>query len=95
MRQDDGVDLAGWNGELRPIAQAEILQPLKQTAVHEHALPAVLEQIFRPGHRAGGTQKRQVSHSIDDDIRLTGARPKHFDRAQGGPVLICRVWGTC
>ena len=94
MRQDHGVDLARRHREFRPIAKTQLLQPLEQTAVHEHALPAMLEQILRPRHRAGGTQKRQVSHSIDDDIRLASARPRHFDRVQGRPVLICRVWGT-
>ena len=72
--QDDGVDLTRRNREFGPVAEAQLLQPLKQTAVDEDALPAVLEQIFRPGDRAGGTEKRQVSHSIDDDIRLAGAR---------------------
>ena len=62
MRQDDGIDLSRGNRELRPIAQPQVLESLEQAAIHEHTLPAVLEQILRPGHRAGSTHKRQVSH---------------------------------
>ena len=62
VRQDDGIDLSRGNRELLPVAQPQVLESLEQTAIHEHALAAVLEQIFRPGHRAGSTHKRQVSH---------------------------------
>ena len=60
--QDHGVDLARRHRKFRPIAKAQFLQPLEQTAVHEHPLPGVLEQVFRPGHGAGGAKKRQISH---------------------------------
>jgi dipeptidyl-peptidase-4 len=73
--QDDGVNLAWRDRKFRPVAKTKLFQALKEAAVYEHALPAVLEQVFGPGDGAGGTEKRQVSHSCDDDIRLAGSGP--------------------
>ena len=58
MRQDDSIDLPRRNRELFPIADSEFFESLKQSAIHEHPLPVVLEQILRPGHRTGGAHKR-------------------------------------
>ena len=83
MGEYDGVDVTRGDGELRPVAEPQLLQSLEEATVEEHALAAVFEQVLGPGYGAGGAQKRQMSHD-DDDIRLPGRVPR-------GQVLICRT----
>ena len=42
VREGDGVDPGGIDGQLVPVAQAEVLQPLVETAVHQEPPPGRL-----------------------------------------------------
>ena len=46
MGQQHFIDAAGRNGKLRPIAQTELLEALKQPAIDEDIPVASGEQIF-------------------------------------------------
>ena len=63
VREDDGVERRGMDGQRRPVAAPQLLQPLEQSAVDQHALPIDFEQILRAGHRAGGAEERQGTHA--------------------------------
>src|SRR5260221_14779783 len=59
VREDDGIDTRGVDGKCGPVAESEILQSLKQAAVHKNPMVAKIEQVLGSGHRAGGTEERQ------------------------------------
>ncbi len=54
--QRDGVDVRGIDGELVPVAEAEGLQALVESAVDEKAPPVALHQELRSGDGPGGAQ---------------------------------------
>ena len=56
VREGDGVDPGGVDGQLVPVAQAEVLQPLVETAVHQEPPPGRLQQELRAGDRPRGAQ---------------------------------------
>jgi hypothetical protein len=57
MGQHDGVDGAGVERELAPVAQPQFLEALKQAAIEQHRAPVRAYQVGRPGHRAGGAEE--------------------------------------
>ena len=64
VRQDDGVDARGVERQRRPVAQAQLLEPLKQPAIDEHAMIAEIQQMLRSGDRSGGSKERQRRHRL-------------------------------
>ena len=66
VRQDDRRDRLGFNGKRVPVALAEILQALEQSAIDEHTGSPVLEEVLGAGHRTGGSKKGQSSHTRDN-----------------------------
>ncbi len=64
MCQHDGVDAGGGDREGRPIPQTQFLESLEQTAIHEHAAVAEIEQVLGAGHRAGRAKKRECRHRL-------------------------------
>ncbi len=59
MRQDDSVDASRVDRQRRPIAFTELLQPLKETAIDEHAMIAQVEQMLRSSDCSGSSEKRE------------------------------------
>jgi hypothetical protein len=57
MGQDDRVDISGRDGKRVPVAQSQLLEPLKKTTVDEEAASSALNQIFRPGDCTGTAQE--------------------------------------
>jgi hypothetical protein len=55
-----GVNLLRRYGQRRPVAQAQGLVALKETAVNQQTLLAKLDQVFRTGDGVGGAQKSDV-----------------------------------
>ena len=62
MRQDHRMNRRGFNREWAPVALAQGLQPLKETAVNENPLIAGIEQVLRSGHGTGRAEKGQCRH---------------------------------
>src|SRR3954447_7215471 len=71
VRQNYGIDVAGWNGSVFPVAQPPLLGALKKTAVHQHlhaglvgnVIPRI-DEVFRSGDGSGSAQKLKVGHNI-------------------------------
>ena len=59
MRQHHGVDARGVDRKRRPVPLPQLLEPLKQPAVHEHAMAAEIDQMLRAGDRTRRAQKRE------------------------------------
>ena len=53
MCQEQCINIARIDRQPFPVAQAQLLMPLKQSAINHDLFAAVFEQIFRSGHRAG------------------------------------------
>src|SRR5207248_6782524 len=67
-----GVDPRGIDRQRRPVAQPELLQALKETAVDKDAAVAEIEEMLGAGDSAGGSKKcqrrhRSVSPSLPND----------------------------
>ena len=62
MREDDGIDGVGRNGQGGPVAKPQLLEPLEQPAVEQRALSVDLEKVLGAGHGPGGSKKRQCGH---------------------------------
>jgi hypothetical protein len=62
VRQDNGVERCRRDRELLPVAFPQLLEPLKQAAIDEDALAAVLQQVLRPGHAPCRAEKRHGRH---------------------------------
>ena len=62
VREDHRVDALGIDRQRRPVAEPQLLQALKETAVDEHAVAAEVEQMFGAGDGAGGAEERQRGH---------------------------------
>ena len=64
MGEDDGVDAARLDRKRRPILQAQRLEALKQAAVDEKPMIALLDEILRSGDRAGAAEEGEVQNSL-------------------------------
>src|ERR1043166_2068523 len=68
--QHHGVNIAGRNRSVFPVANSPFLCSLEQAAVDEHlktlfvgSVVAGVDEMFRSGHGAGGAKKLKISHS--------------------------------
>ena len=61
--QDHGVDGGRVDGQRVPVAPPQLLEPLEQPAVDEHAPVAGLDQVLGAGDGAGGTEEGQLRHA--------------------------------
>ncbi len=59
MREDDGVDVPCGDGQRLPVALAQLLASLEETAVDEHPLAVVLEEEL--GARDGARRAEEVN----------------------------------
>ena len=59
MRQYHGIDARGVDGKRRPVPLPQLLEPLKQPAVHEDAMASEIDQMLRAGDRTRRSQKRK------------------------------------
>ena len=57
VSQNDVFDLCRANRERCPVAQAELLESLKETAVHKGIYSGGAQQILRAGYRADSAEK--------------------------------------
>ena len=57
VRQQNRVDLAGINGEARPIAQTQLLKALEQAAIDQQSMFGTFEEIFGARDSPGPAQK--------------------------------------
>src|SRR5574338_765686 len=57
VRENDRVDLVRCNRELGPIALAQQLEALEQTAIDENPMAACVDQMLRSGDGAGGAEE--------------------------------------
>ena len=64
MRQDHGVDPGRIDRQRRPVAQAQLFEPLEQPAIDEHAVIAEIEQVLGAGDGARGPEKCQRRHGM-------------------------------
>ena len=60
--QHDGINRVRAHGQLVPVAPAQLVLPLEEAAVDEHAGRPNLDQILGARDRAGGSQKRELRH---------------------------------
>jgi hypothetical protein len=60
VRQQHRMDLARHHGQGPPVAQAQLLVALEQTAVHQQGVPVMLDQEFGAGDGVGAAQKSDV-----------------------------------
>ena len=60
MGEDDGVDAARLNRKRRPILQAQRLEALKQAAVDEQPMIALLDKVLRSRDRAGTAEEGEI-----------------------------------
>src|SRR5664279_4461772 len=69
VSQDDGVNFAGGNWQVLPIAFAPFLLPLKEPTVHQHlnatfaAVIAGIDQVLRSGNNSRCSQKLDVTQA--------------------------------
>lgn len=59
MSQNDHVDAGRLDRQRLPIAQPQVLEPLKQSAIDQNPPTVDLEQVLGAGDRAGGAEERQ------------------------------------
>ena len=57
VREDDGVDRGRRDGERLPIAQAQLFEALKESAVDQDLVVTRVDEVFGPGDGACRTQK--------------------------------------
>lgn len=57
MRKDHRVNLGGINRKPVPVAQAQLFEPLEQSAIDENFLTRRFDQIFRSGDRSNAAKK--------------------------------------
>src|SRR5690349_22857146 len=82
MGQHHGVNIAGRDGSVFPVANSPFLCSLEQAAVDEHlkawvvgSVIAGIDEVFRSGHGAGGAKKLKVGHGTPWKSFLTA---NHF-----------------
>ncbi len=63
VRQDDGVDRRGRNREILPVAAAQLIAALEQTAIHENAVRPRVHEMLRPGHGSRRAEEGQRGHA--------------------------------
>ena len=91
VREGDGVDPRGIDGQLVPVPQAEVLQALVEAAVHEEPPPGRLDQELRAGDRPRGAQAldggdRRASGNDRPPSAERTARPRERTRALEEPM---------
>src|SRR6266571_4601771 len=59
VAQQDGLDGRRGHGKPRPVAQAQLLEPLEEAAVHEEPARAALEEMTGAGDRARGAEEAE------------------------------------
>ena len=64
VREDDRVDRCRIDRQRLPVPDPQLLQPLEQPAVDEHAPAAELEQVFRSRHGSRRTEESQRQSDI-------------------------------
>src|SRR5207237_930471 len=64
VRQHDDVERGRLDGQRRPVALAEFLDALEQTAVDQDTAAVELEQMLRSGHGARRTKESQRKSEI-------------------------------
>jgi hypothetical protein len=74
VSEDNGIERRGRDRKRLPVARAQFLQALEQTAVEQHAPAIVLDQILGPGDRARGTEEGQLSHSTTISARQVNSQ---------------------
>ena len=86
VREHDGVQRRGMNRERSPVSPPQLLESLELPAIDQDALAIHLEQIFRAGHRARSTEKRQRCHRHT----LLECKPGTLDqpRPRTAPAII-------
>ena len=62
VREDDDVDGFGRNRQRRPVAEAKLLQALKQPAVEQDPPAVNFEEVLGAGDRARSSKKTQRRH---------------------------------
>src|SRR5438309_367554 len=72
--EDDGIDRRRIHRRGRPVAQSQGLKALEQGAIDEHAVTAVLEEIFRTGDGPGGAEERELHRGCSMEDGWTGSR---------------------
>ena len=69
---------AGIDRQRLPVAQPQLLQPLKEPAIDQDSVIAEIEQVLRAGDRARRSEKRQRGHRMTIlevmKLRLLGRR---------------------
>ena len=73
VREQDGVDVCGRDGERLPVAQAQLLQPLEQTAVHQDPAASRAHQVLRSRHRPRCAQKPDLQLELRVKSQLTAS----------------------
>ena len=58
--QNDGVDTARIDRKRRPILEAQRLEALKQAAIDEQPMIALLDEVLRSGDRTGTAEEGEV-----------------------------------
>ena len=94
VRQHHRVDRRGRIGSARPVAQPQLLQPLKQPAIDQDPTAAQIEQMLGAGDRAGGSEKRQSTASDDyTETRVMSAGSIQLSCiSMQAACRRCRVW---
>src|SRR5690606_9497875 len=74
VRENDRPYAVGAERRRRPVAMAQLLVALKQTAVHQQAAVAGLQNVTGAGHRATGTEKTESQAHMHSIRNYRGAR---------------------
>jgi hypothetical protein len=70
MGEQHSANVAWQHRQWLPVAQAQLLEALKQAAVDEQTLPIVLDQVFGAGDGLGCIKKADVyAHAEDGAAR--------------------------
>ena len=79
VRQDHGVDARRLDREGIPVAQAELLQPLEQTAIDEDPPSGRLDQVAGARDRAGAAEEGEMGMHVPKFLRgrVPGAIFRH------------------
>jgi len=77
MREQDRIDVAGFERGQVPIAQPQLFVTLEQTAIDEQALNAMLHKVLGPGDGIGSAQKSDVdAHAVSISRKGGSAQPR-------------------
>ncbi len=62
VSEDDSIDRTHVDRQRRPVAQAQLLETLEQTAIYQNPVMIRLQQIFRAGDGANRAKERNPHH---------------------------------